>query len=151
MKKNFILLFLLICSCGYQPLYKANNNSNNFKIQEIKFVGDNEVGRKIYASIPFVIVKNDKNLNKINIYSNKNTIEASKNSKGQVTSYRTTLTIRFIIKNNNNEQIDEKILKKEFSYSADENKFKFKEYQNEILENLIDGVVEDIIFYLNYS
>ena len=49
------------------------------------------------------------------------------------------------------ELVDEKILKKEFSYAADENKFKFREYQNKILENLIEGIVEDIIFYLNYS
>ena len=151
MKKIFILLLFLITSCGYQPLYKINNESNNFKIQKVKFIGDAEIGTEIFARLPFVEIKNDKTLNKLSIESNKNTVEASKNSKGQVTSYRTTLTVKFAILNNSEEVVNEKLLKKEFSYNADENKFKFREYQNKIEENLIEDIVSDIIFYLNYS
>ena len=151
MKKIYILLILFVTSCGYQPLYKINSEGENFKIQKIETTGNSEVGRKIISSLPFLVIKNDETLNKINIESEKNTLEASKNSKGQVTSYRTTLTVKFVILNNKEEIVDGKILKKEFSYSADENKFKFREYQNKILENLIEGIVEDIIFYLNYS
>ena len=151
MKKIFILLLFLITSCGYQPLYKINNESNNFKIQKVKFIGDAEIGTEIFARLPFVEIKNDKTLNKLSIESNKNTVEASKNSKGQVTSYRTTLTVKFAILNNSEEVFNEKLLKKEFSYNADENKFKFREYQNKIEENLIEDIVSDIIFYLNYS
>ena len=151
MKKIFILLLFLITSCGYQPLYKINNESNNFKIQKIEFIGDAEIGTEIFARLPFVEIKNDKTLNKLSIESNKNTVEASKNSKGQVTSYRTTLTVKFTILNNSEEVVDEKLLKKEFSYNADENQFKFREYQNKIEENLIEDIVSDIIFYLNYS
>ena len=151
MNKILILLFFFISSCDYQPLYKTNNEINNFKIQKIEFIGDIEVGKNVLANLPFIVIKSDKTLNKMNIESNKNTIEASKNSKGQATSYRTTLTVKFQIMNNDDELIKEKILKKEFSYSADENKFKFKEYQTKIEENLIKGIAEDIIFYLNYS
>lgn len=151
MKKIFILLLFLITSCGYQPMYKINNESNNFKIQKVEFIGDAEIGTEIFARLPFVEIKNDKTLNKLNIESNKNTVEASKNSKGQVTSYRTTLTVKFAILNNSEEVVNEKLLKKEFSYNADENKFKFREYQKKIEENLIEDIVSDIIFYLNYS
>ena len=151
MSKFLILLVFFITSCGYQPLYKSKNENNNFKIKEIQFIGNKEVGKKILSNLPFVIVKNDENLNKITIEADKNIIEASKNSKGQATSYRTTLTVKFKILDNNNKLVREKSLKEEFSYNVDENKFKFKKYQNRVEENLIKDIAEDIIFYLNYS
>ena len=151
MNKFLVLIIFLFTACGYQPLYKSNKEVNSFKIQKVEFIGNNEIGKKIYANLPFILLKDDKSLNKINIYSNKSVVEASKSSKGQVTSYRTTLTIKFEIINNNGEIIDKKIIKKDFSYNTDENKFKFKEYQNKIEENLIEDIVEDIIFYINYS
>ena len=95
MSKFLILLVFFITSCGYQPLYKSKNENNNYKIKEIQFIGNKEVGKKILSNLPFVIVKNDENLNKITIEADKNIIEASKNSKGQATSYRTTLTVKF--------------------------------------------------------
>ena len=150
MNKFLILLIFFINSCGYQPLYKSKNENKNFKIKEIRFMGNIEVGKEVLNSLPFVIVKNDENLNRIIIEADKNIIEASKNSKGQATSYRTTLTVKFKILDNNNKFVREKTLKKEFSYDTDENKFKFKEYQNKIEENLIKDIAEDIIFYLNF-
>ena len=102
-------------------------------------------------NLPFVIVKNDDDLNRIVIEADKSVIEASKNSKGQVTSYRTTLIVKFKILDSKNKLVSEKNLKKEFVYDVDENKFKFKEYQNKVEENLIEDMAEDIIFYLNYS
>ena len=151
MNKFFILLIFFITSCGYQSLYKFKNEDNNFKIKEIQFIGNKEVGKKVLSGLPFVIVKNDENLNRIVIEADKNVIEASKNSKGQVTSYRTTLIVKFKILDSNNKLMSEKTLKKDFSYNADENKFKFKEYQNKVEENLIKNMAEDILFYLNYS
>ena len=42
------------------------------------------------------------------------------------------------------------IVQKNFSYNADENKFKFKEYQDKIEKNLIDTIIEDVIIHLTY-
>ena len=151
MNKFFILLIFFITSCGYQPLYKSKNEDNNFKINEIQLIGNSEVGKKILVSLPLVIIKNDKDLNRITIEADKSVIEASKNSKGQATSYRTTIFVKFKILDSNNNLVSEKTLKKDFSYNADENKFRFKEYQNKVEENLIKDMAEDILFYLNYS
>ena len=151
MNKFFILLIFFITSCGYQPLYKSKNENNNFKINEIQLIGNSEVGKKILVSLPLVIIKNDEDLNRITIEADKSVIEASKNSKGQATSYRTTIFVKFKILDSNNKLVSEKTLKKDFSYNADENKFRFKEYQNKIEENLIKDMAEDILFYLNYS
>ena len=150
MNKVFILFLFILTSCGYQPLYKVNKEINNLKIQDINFIGDKKISKKIYSNLPFILIKNDNTLNKISIESNKSTIEASKNSKGQVTSYKTTLKVNFQILNSSDSVINQKYSQKEFSYSTDENKFKLREYQNKIEENLINNVVEDIIIYLNY-
>ena len=74
--------------------------------------------------------------------------ETSKNSKGQVNSYRTTLIVKLEIKEN------EKILKEkrffqDFTYNNTDNKFDLVEYQSEINNNLINKIIEDIVIYIN--
>jgi len=54
------------------------------------------------------------------------------------------------ILNNNKDIIDQKAVQKNFFYNSDENKFKFKEYQKKIEENLIKEIIDDIIIHLNY-
>ncbi len=150
MKKIFIIFLLILSSCGYQPLYKTDQNIKNLNISEVIFSGDQKINDVIYQKLPFVLVKNDESLNKLSLESKKKIKITSKNSKGQALSYRTSLRVKILILNNNNNILDQKIVQKNFSYNADENKFKFKEYQDKIEENLIDGVVEDIIIHLTY-
>jgi hypothetical protein len=47
MKKIFILFLLIITSCGYQPIYKINQNIDTLKIKEIKLSGDKTLSEKI--------------------------------------------------------------------------------------------------------
>ncbi len=149
MKKIFILFLFFISACGYQPLYKLNKDSLNLEIKEINLIGDMQISKKINQKLPFKINDKNKLLNSIAIQSSKNIIETSKNSKGQVTSYRTVIDVNFKILNNNGDILLDKYLKKGFSYNTDENKFKFKEYQNKVQQNLINKIVEDIIIDLN--
>jgi hypothetical protein len=92
MKKIFILFLLIITSCGYQPIYKMDQNIDTLKIKEIKLTGNKTLGEKISKGLLLKIIKNDKSLNKLDIDSQINVTETSKNSKGQVTSYRTTIS-----------------------------------------------------------
>ncbi len=149
MKKISILLLLFISACGYQPLYKVDKNFVNQEINEAKILGNTEISKKIIEKLPFTIKKNNELLNKISVESKNNIIETSKNSKGQVTSYRTIITVNFKILSKDDEVLSEKFLKREFSYNSDENKFRFKEYQNKVEQNLINKIVEDIIIDLN--
>ena len=149
MKKILILFLFFVSACGYQPLYKIDKDIINLEINEVKLIGDSEISKRIIDKLPYKIDKNNKFLDKIIIQSTKNIIETSKNSKGQVTSYRTVIAAKFKILNKDDVILSEKFLKKEFSYNSNENKFKFKEYQNTIEENLINKIVEDIIIDLN--
>ena len=150
MKKIFILFLFFVTACGYQPLYKINNNLSYLKIGDVQFKGDAEIGNKVYSKLPFQLIKNDEKLNKLIFESFKEVVETSKNSKGQVTSYRTKISLEFILKNKDDEIIDRKKIVKDYSYNTDENKFKFKEFQDKVEKNLIDRIIEDIITHLNY-
>ena len=150
MKKIFILFLFFVTACGYQPLYKINNNSSYLKISDVQFNGDIEIGNKVYSKLPFQLIKNDQQLNKLIFESFKEIIETSKNSKGQVTSYRTKISLEFILKNKNDEIIDRKKIVKDYSYNTDENKFKFKQFQDKVERDLIEEIIEDIITHFNY-
>ena len=150
MKKILIVFVLILTSCGYQPIYKANENTKKININEIIYSGDQKINDEIYSKLPFIIIKNDENLNKLSLESKKEIKITSKDSKGQAVSYRTTINVKILISNNNGDIIDQKVVQRNFSYNSDENKFKFKEYQNKIEENLINGIVEDIIIHLTY-
>ena len=150
MKKIFILLLFIVNACGYQPIYKVNKIPNDIKIQEVELTGNKNISNQIFSKLPFIIDKNNKLLEKIFIDSNKNIIEASKDSKGQVTSYKIILSVKYKKLNKDNIIIDEKDFKKEFSYNADNNKFNLKEHELKFERNLIDRIVEDIIIHLTY-
>ena len=150
MKKIFIVLLLILTSCGYQPLYKTDQKIKNLNISEVIYSGDQKINDVIYTKLPFILVKNDESLNKLSLESKKEIKITSKNSKGQALSYRTIINVKILVLNNNGDILDQKIVQKNFSYNADENKFKFKEYQDKIEKNLIDTIIEDVIIHLTY-
>jgi outer membrane lipopolysaccharide assembly protein LptE/RlpB len=150
MKKIFILFLLILTSCGYQPLYKTDQNIKSLNISEVIYSGDQKINDVIYQKLPIVLVKNDESLNKLSLDSKKEIKITSKNSKGQALSYRTIIKVKILVLNSNGDILDQKIVQKNFSYNADENKFKFKEYQDKIEKNLIDTIVEDVIIHLTY-
>tara|TARA_B100000282_G_scaffold65652_1_gene44096 strand:+ start:216 stop:668 length:453 start_codon:yes stop_codon:yes gene_type:complete len=150
MKKIFIVFLLILTSCGYQPLYKTDQNIKSLNISEVIYSGDQKINDVIYQKLPIVLVKNDESLNKLSLESKKEIKITSKNSKGQALSYRTIINVKILVLNSNGDILDQKIVQKNFSYNADENKFKFKEYQDKIEKNLIDTIVEDVIIHLTY-
>jgi hypothetical protein len=150
MKKIFILFLLIITSCGYQPIYKMDQNIDTLKIKEIKLTGNKTLGEKISKGLLLKIIKNDKSLNKLDIDSQINVTETSKNSKGQVTSYRTTISSIISIIDSNDNLVRKKNVSKQFSYNVLANKFKLKEYQEEIENNLINQIIRDIKIFLNF-
>mgnify|MGYP003984646853 CR=1 FL=1 len=75
MKKIFILLFFIIASCGYQPLYKIEDGKNKLKIREIELTGNKNLSKKISLGLPIEIIKTDETLNKLILQSQKNIID----------------------------------------------------------------------------
>ena len=144
MKKIFVL-FLFITACGYQPLY-INKNSNSFS--KIEFIGDKRIAREI---VSFASLKeNSSSTNKSVILLNvsENTIATSKDSKGKITSYKTNITAKVEIKNNDkiirNKKFDES-----FSYNNLDNKYDLSNYRKDVQKNLARKIAEDLIIFIN--
>ena len=151
MKKIFILFLLIITSCGYQPVYKIDQINDTLKIKEIKLSGDKTLSEKISKGLSVEIVKSNASLNKLDVNSQKNVTETSKNSKGQVTSYKTTISTIISIIDGEDNLVRKKNVSKQFSYNVLTNKFKLKEYQEEIENNLINQIIRDTNIFLNFE
>ncbi len=146
MKIISIVLIVFLTSCGYTPIY-VNKNLENFEYQEIISEGDRNINKKIISSLN--IKKNNKNENKFFISSSFKIDEVSKNSKGQIELYKSTLTVSIKVKDSKNLDIKSKNYSKEFTYSNRDNKFELVEYQNSIQKNLIKIIIGEIILFLN--
>jgi len=145
MKRIIIILAFFISSCGYEPLY-LNKKLDVLSFKEIILIGETEVNNKIISSLN--IKNKNSSSNKILIINSKlNVEETSKNSKGQVDTYRTVCEVKLTIKEDD-EIIRNKSFNGNFTYSNLENKFDLLNYQNEIKKTIINKITEDIIIYL---
>ena len=148
MKKIFFILLFFISSCGYQPLYQ-NKDLENFKFIKITLTGDNYINKRVTNTISIQESNDAKNEKELFISSSSEIQETSKNSKGQVESFRIIVAVNLQIVNKINQDIQNKNFIKEFTYNNKQNKFELIEYQNSIKDGLIDKIINEIIIYLN--
>tara|TARA_B100000003_G_C10899696_1_gene358712 strand:- start:635 stop:1084 length:450 start_codon:yes stop_codon:yes gene_type:complete len=146
-KKILIVLIILTTSCGYQPIY-LNKNIKNFEFNKIITEGDNNINKQIINSIGLKESIYDEKLNTLQIKSSYTIEETSKNSKGQVDTYRSRISIDIIIKKNK-EIVKNKNFVETFLYNKKENKFELSNYQSDIKDNLINKILEEIVLFLN--
>ena len=150
LKKILIpILLLFLSSCGYEAIHSKKNSVNyNFSLNELTFVGDRDVSLKIKEKINnYTLIKKDKNFS-LEISSAKDKVVLAKDTAGDATSFRSTITvnIKVIMKNNfkNNLRLVES-----FNYNNDTNKFSLKKYEREIINNLAETVAEKLIYKLS--
>ena len=150
LKKTLIpILLLFLSSCGYEAIHSKKNSINyNFSLNELTFVGDRDVGLKIKEKInKYTLNKKNKNFS-LEISSAKDKMVLAKDTAGDATSFRSTVTvdIKVIMKNNfkNNLRFIES-----FNYNNDTDKFSLKKYEREIINNLAETVAEKLIFKLS--
>ena len=145
LKKIFILfiLFLFFSSCGYTPIFSKKDV--NFSIENIEFLGDNDIKEKINDALSSY--KNKPNKEKkisLVITNSKNTTIASKNSKGEAQTNKISVDVnaKIILAENN-------IVKKNFSkssiYNVIDRKSEQKLIENKLIEDLSSGIAQQII------
>ena len=147
MKKILLIFVFLLTNCNYQPIY-INKSLNNVKFSKITINGDTDINRKIINSLSFKENEFDDTLNNLLIKSSYKIQETSKNSKGQVESFRSQIIVNLIITNKKETVLNKNFIK-DFSYANKENKYELVQYQNEIKNNLINKIIEDIILFIN--
>ena len=150
LKKNFIfLLLLLLSSCGYEAIHsKKNSIKYNFSISEISFVGDREINLKIKERINNYKQKK-KNRNFIlKIFTVSEKVVLAKDTSGDATSFKNTISINVEILMNNKLNNNFVILES-FNYNNVSNKFDLKRYEKEIKNNLAEAAADKLIFRLS--
>ena len=140
-----IFTFLFSNSCGYKPIYYKNDQLIP-KFNEIILEGNDKINKQIVSALGLEI---DFSSNKTVTLKTSYTIEeTSKNSKGQVETYRSIINTELTIKDDM-KIIENKNLSADTSYNNKDNKFELTKYQGEVKNNLVNEISEEIILIFN--
>ena len=130
-KQIILLLLLLLSSCGYEAIYSKKNSVNyNFSVSELNFVGDRTVNLKIKEKLNnYAQDKKDKDFI-LRISSTSEKITLAKNTAGDATSFKNSVSINVEVLMNNKFKSNFIILES-FNYNNISNKFNLKQYEKE--------------------
>ena len=150
MKKFLIILFyiklLLISSCGYEIINKVYNYK--FEIVDTQFEGDVTVNKKLEKY--FLKFQNKDDATRFfKIKSNSKLIKkvTSKNSAGEESSYSIRIIVVVdIVENNQN--VNKSNFERNVSYNALNSKFELRQYEKDLINDLVEQIMLDISTYL---
>ena len=142
------LSFLILLSCGYEPIYsnKQINSNYNLSINTINYIGDNKVNEILKNKLKKNLNRERKSID-LNLNSRNVKTVTSKDKKGNPK----TFSIKIIIVL---EVFESDILKgkrkfeEKFEYDNKSNKFGLKQYEKNIKDNLSSKLSDEIIRYL---
>ena len=148
-KQIILLLLLLLSSCGYEAIYSKKNSVNyDFTVSDLSFVGDRTVNLKIKEKLNnYVYGKKDKDFI-LRISSTSEKIILSKNTAGDATSFKNSISINVEVLMNNKFK-NNFIILESFNYNNISNKFNLKKYEEEIKNNLAEVASDKLIFKLS--
>ena len=127
MKKILIIIIFFINSCGYQPIY-INKDTDSLEFSKISLIGDKDINRKILNSLN--ISENSSNMleKQLMLETSYKIDETSKNSKGQIASYRSQIIVLFKILDKE-KTVDEKIFTQRVTNGKIDNTNELDDYQ----------------------
>ena len=145
-----ILTFVLLLSCGFEPIYskKKIDSNYNFTIESIGFSGNNNINQYLKNNFANYLNKEAKEI-KYDLIINSSIIKTitSKNKKGNPEIFYTKIQINVDIIEN--DKIKNKTIFQEgFEYKNKSSKFKLNEYEKNIQKNLTNKLSKDLIEYL---
>jgi hypothetical protein len=140
----FPIFFLFFLSCGYTPIF--SKKEVNFSIENIKFLGNKDVKKKISHSLSNYRNKSDKEKKvSLIINSSKKINVASKNSKGEAQTNKISIdaSVKIILSEKN---FIVKSFSKSSIYTVIARKSEQKSIENKLTENLSSEIALHIIF-----
>ena len=148
-KKIILLLLLLLSSCGYEAIHSKKNSANySFSVSELDFVGDRTINLKIKQKLNnYAQDRKDKDFI-LKITSTSKKIVIAKNTAGDSTFFKNTISINVDILMNNKFKSNF-IISESFNYNNISNKFNLKKYEEEIKNNLAETASDKLIFKLS--
>ena len=148
-KQIILLLLLLLSSCGYEAIYSKKNSVNyDFTVSDLSFVGDKTVNLKIKEKLKnYAQDKKEKDFI-LKISSTSEKVIISKNTTGDATSFKNSVSISVEVLMNNKFKSNFIILES-FNYNNISNKFDLKQYEEDIKNNLAETASDKLIFKLS--
>ena len=148
-KQIILLLLLLLSSCGYEAIYSKKNSVNyDFTVSDLSFVGDKTVNLKIKEKLKnYAQDKKEKDFI-LKISSTSEKVILSKNTAGDATSFKNSVSINVEVLMNNKFKSNFIILES-FNYNNISNKFNLKQYEADIKNNLAEAASDKLIFKLS--
>ena len=138
------MLFLILLNCSYEPIYSTKNL--NFSIEDIE-KKNTPLNNKFEKSIKALRAGEADKKIRIGIESSKKINIKSKDSKGNALVFELEIKLNVLSLNIDNKT--EKLLFRKITYNNSDDKFKLKQYENELEDILITKIVEDLINYLS--
>jgi len=148
-KQIILLLLLLLSSCGYEAIYSKKNSVNyDFTVSDLSFVGDRTVNLKIKEKLNnYAQDKKEKDFI-LKISSTSEKITLAKNTAGDATSFKNSISINVEVLMNNKFKSNFVILES-FNYNNISNKFDLKQLEKDIKNNLAEAASDKLIFKLS--
>ena len=148
-KQIILLLLLLLSSCGYEAIYSKKNSVNySFSVSELNFVGDKTVNLKIKEKLNnYAQDKKEKDFI-LKISSTSEKVILSKNTAGDATFFKNSISINVEVLMNNKFKSNFVILES-FNYNNISNKFDLKQLEKNIKNNLAEVASDKLIFKLS--
>ena len=146
MKKNLlIILLLLLNSCGFTPIYSSKDS--NYNIISFEKNINNNLTSYIQNSISALSNEDaSKSLN-INLNFTEDISVILKDSKGDPSRNRLTVTIDMSISGENENLIASNVFSESFEYNIDDNKFNLKQYEKNLKFSLVEQITQQIIAF----
>ena len=145
---KYLFIFFFFLSCGYTPIYQTDQNSK-IRLDIINYSGDKKLGRSITKGIERLKNNKSDNIYDLNLIGSKRESVASKDKKGNISTYKMLIEVDFNLESKENNKIFSKKFIKETTYNSMNNKFELSQYKLNLEKNMISQILQDINIYLN--
>ena len=142
----FLLIFLFLNQCGYETIYSSKNIK--FNIKEIKIENNLDIGRQIKNRLEIFSSDSpsyESYILEINSFFVRTT--ASKDKQGNPKTFNLSVTVNATFIDNKNIERNKSFVEN-INYNNDENKFNLKQYENSLIDNLTDKIVDNLLIFL---
>ena len=143
---SIIILSLILTNCGFKPIYNSKNS--NFEVMEIKNKNENKDSFFIEKVIMSLSNKNAKNKFKLGLDYEQSILTILKDSKGDPSKKKISIVVNLSVKNKTENILTNKSFTEDFSYDVQSDKFNMAQYEDNIINNLVNKISNDIIFLL---
>tara|TARA_B100000035_G_C20967914_1_gene539638 strand:+ start:237 stop:701 length:465 start_codon:yes stop_codon:yes gene_type:complete len=140
-----IICLIMLANCGF----KVVTNDVNFKIEEIKTIGDNRVNYILKQKLLIKSFDQSKKPIFLTINTKKNKSIKEKNISNQITKYELKIDINVEYKEMDGDVLEKFLLSKSGSFDVASKHSETLSNEKNLLNLIVNDLVEDILYNLN--